>query len=201
MDTETILVTKIAHSTNDTKITPIMRNRIKKTLKTKELFNEQQREAKGSEAKGSEAKDREAKDREAKDREAKDREAKDREAKDREAKDREAKDREAKDREAKDREVELTAALNQFKIEQDHFLRAKHKLERLHTKLKERENERENESENESENERENESEDNPSDIKKNTVNTDNAYTCAGCYNCNWTGYTTSDPDRCLLYR
>ena len=166
MDTETILVTKIAHSTNDTKITPIMRNRIKKTLKTKELFNEQQREAKGSEAKGSEAKDREA-----------------------------------KDREAKDREVELTAALNQFKIEQDHFLRAKHKLERLHTKLKERENERENESENESENERENESEDNPSDIKKNTVNTDNAYTCAGCYNCNWTGYTTSDPDRCLLYR
>ena len=120
----------------------------------------------------------------------------------REVKEREkAKVREAKEREAKEREDELTNAIEKFKLEQEHFKRAKQQLEKLHTKLQASESESESE-----------ESVDTPppkSSGKKPVSSvspvasppSEQPYICPGCYNCNWTGYATSEPERCILYR
>jgi DNA polymerase III alpha subunit (gram-positive type) len=122
--------------------------------------------------------------------------------KEREVKEREkAKVREAKEREAKEREDELTNAIEKFKLEQEHFKRAKQQLEKLHTKLQASESESESE-----------ESVDTPppkSSGKKPVSSvspvasppSEQPYICPGCYNCNWTGYATSEPERCILYR
>ena len=122
--------------------------------------------------------------------------------KEREVKEREkAKVREAKEREAKEREDGLTNAIEKFKLEQEHFKRAKQQLEKLHTKLQASESESESE-----------ESVDTPppkSSGKKPVSSvspvasppSEQPYICPGCYNCNWTGYATSEPERCILYR
>lgn len=213
----------------NTKIAPIMRNalRSKKSQDDGEAKESDAKDLSKELTKDREAKDREAKeltkDRDAKEREAKEREAKDREdkarlkaltrelemkeltkelTKEREVKEREkAKVREAKEREAKEREDELTNAIEKFKLEQEHFKRAKQQLEKLHTKLQASESESESE-----------ESVDTPppkSSGKKPVSSvspvasppSEQPYICPGCYNCNWTGYATSEPERCILYR
>jgi hypothetical protein len=217
MDEENVLpVTEIPDAIpppKNTKIAPIMRNalRTKKSqddIEAKDLSKELTKDREDKEL----TKDREAKELTkelAKDREDKARlKALARElemkelTKEREVKEREkAKVREAKEREAKEREDELTNAIEKFKLEQEHFKRAKQQLEKLHTKLQASESESESE-----------ESVDTPppkSSGKKPVSSvspvasppSEQPYICPGCYNCNWTGYATSEPERCILYR
>jgi DNA polymerase III alpha subunit (gram-positive type) len=122
--------------------------------------------------------------------------------KEREVKEREkAKVREAKEREAKEREDELTNAIEKFKLEQEHFKRAKQQLEKLHTKLQASESESESEESVDTPPPKSSGKKPVPSVSPVASPPSEQPYICPGCYNCNWTGYATSEPERCILYR
>ena len=76
-----------------------------------------------------------------------------------------------------------------LRIDQEHFNREKQRLNKLQAEH------------NSGSEDEDDEYSPLPQKSKKTVEQDDGPFECPGCYNCNWTGYTTDQPDRCKLYR